>query len=379
MNGGFISPLGVYIHIPFCKSKCKYCAFVSVSDFSLQKKYVDALLGEIKGSLERGLSVDTVYIGGGTPSCLYRGALNSIFSALRSAFDVMPDAEITVECNPESVSEAFVDECLKCGVNRISMGLQSSCDEILRKIGRVHDFSAFLRAAEMLSHNFSDISSDMILGLPGQTKEDVDRCVEVFSKYCTHASVYALTVEEGTTLYKSGYCPDDDFVAELYDYAVSALNCSGFKRYEVSNFARDGKRSKHNGRYWSLRPYLGFGVAAHGYDGWAKRTRHSDDLYSYIETPTATEIPLSRTDMYNEYVMLRLRTDDGISFKDFTDRFGFRFEEFNREKIDNLCACGYIRPSEKGIVISPEYMFVMNGIIEELMADDSDFLPDFAI
>lgn len=360
---------GIYVHIPFCKSKCGYCAFISVTDFSLQKPYVAALVDEIYNSAERGASADSVYIGGGTPSCLYGGALKEIFTALRDCFDINGNAEITVECNPESATEAFAQECRECGVNRISMGLQSSCDDVLRAVGRIHSFDEYVFAVKLLKRYFDNVSSDIILGLPRQTSDDVSRSVDVISEYCDHISVYALSVEQGTPLCNSGYLPDDDRVADLYDYACARLRVNGFERYEVSNFARNGKQSRHNNKYWNCLPYIGFGVAAHGYDGEYLRYKHADDVRRYIASPHAEYYELTDKDRFNEYVMLRLRTENGLSLDEFAARFGYSFKDMRGEDLSKLIADGYVL-DENGLVrIAPRYMFVMNGIIEKLMLD----------
>ncbi|MBD5131685.1 MAG: radical SAM family heme chaperone HemW [Clostridiales bacterium] len=361
------SAYGVYIHIPFCKAKCKYCAFVSVSDFSLQHAYVDTLIKEIRSAPEKGSTVDTIYIGGGTPSCLYGGALLDIINAVREMFSVDPCAEITVECNPESVNERFVNECIECGVNRVSIGLQSADDRVLNAIGRVHTKEKFIRAIELISSRFDNISSDLILGLPHQTEKDIINSIDIFAKYCTHASVYALTVEEGTPLFKDGYATDDDRIADLYDLARNRLSLYGFERYEVSNFAKPNKQSKHNGKYWLCEPYLGFGVAAHGYDGGTRRYGHTDRITDYISAPERRYVSLTPDDLYNEYVMLRLRTERGINLKDFLSRFCYDFIEKNKSAVDRLINDKACLVQEGRFFIAPNYMFVMNGIIEELM------------
>lgn len=360
---------GVYIHIPFCKAKCKYCAFVSTPDFSLQKPYVTALVDEIKSSSSVCGAVDTVYIGGGTPSCLYRGGLHNIMHALRDRYDILQNAEITVECNPESVDSNFIAECKDIGVNRVSMGLQSSCDSVLREIGRIHTYSDYINAVTLLSHSFDNISSDLILGLPGQQSYDIINSVSAIAQYCAHISVYALTVEEGTPLYKSGYAPSDDSIADLYDLAYDSLLNLGFHRYEVSNFAICGRESKHNKKYWDCMPYIGFGAAAHGYDGERTRYMHGDDILQYIECSKAQSYALTDKDLYNEYVMLRLRTEKGVVIDDFIKRFGYDFYRRNMDIVDRLqreklliCTGGSIR-------IAPEKMFVMNSVIEQLMLD----------
>lgn len=362
-------PLGIYIHIPFCKSKCKYCSFVSTPDFSLQREYVRTLVSEIENSDMCDAKADTVYIGGGTPSCLFSGGLELIIRSVRKTFDVDVNAEFTVECNPESVTDNFVRECKYSGVNRISIGLQSACDSVLKNIGRVHDLSGFISAVELLSSEFDNISSDMILGLPGQTASDIDDCIKIFDRYCSHVSVYALTVDEDTPLFKEGYRADDDFIAVLYDRAMSMLAKRGFIRYEVSNFARNGKFGRHNRKYWHCDPYLGFGAAAHGYDGDRVRKANPDSINDYIAGGTATYTSLTDKDMYNEYVMLALRTEDGIYLDDFRNRFGRSLETFCAENLRGLLRDGYLSKSDDRVRIPSRYMFVMNGIIEELMLD----------
>lgn len=360
---------GVYIHIPFCKAKCKYCAFVSTPDFSLQKIYVEVLKNEMTGSPLSNVAVDSVYIGGGTPSCLYRGGLYSIMCALGSKFSVLSDAEITVECNPESVNDQFIAECKDMGVNRISMGLQSSCDRVLRKIGRIHTYGDYIKAVELLAQSFDNISTDIILGLPCQMSDDVINSIDTSSAYCSHVSVYALTVEQGTPLYASGYAPSDDYIADLYDLAYNKLCDSGFSRYEVSNFAKDGRQSRHNLKYWSCLPYIGFGVASHGYDGRGTRYMHGESIEEYIRCYEPKSYALTEKDLYNEYVMLRLRTEAGINRSDFVARFGYDIYTRNAYVIDRSVSEGLIVCTGDSVRISPDKMFVMNSIIESLMLD----------
>lgn len=357
---------GVYVHIPFCRSKCAYCAFVSTPRLELQERYIDALVSEIRAA-DRA-TVDTVYIGGGTPSCLKRGELSRIIGELRNKFDISANAEITVEANPESCDGNFASEIAECGVNRVSLGLQSSDDGILRAIGRIHSLSDFLSAVEVLQkRGISNISSDLILGLPNQNFSDVENALDIICDRCMHASVYALSVEENTPLYAKGYAPDDDFVADLYDFAVNKLYSRGFSRYEVSNFAKPNMQSKHNKKYWQCLPYIGFGAAAHGYDGEYTRYKHSDDICDYIENPVRESYTLTERDRYNEYVMLALRTDDGLDPKRFERRFGYDFAEKNEVALKQLSADGFITVNDDRIKINFDKMFVMNGIIEQFM------------
>lgn len=370
LSCGIEIPLGIYVHIPFCKSKCNYCSFVSTTDFSFQQKYVDVLIGEIESCKTLGKTVDSIYIGGGTPSCLFRGGLKKIFDTIIKSFIVSNDAEITVECNPESVCAEFTDECVSCGVTRISMGLQSSCDSVLQSIGRVHNRNMFIEAARMLYGKFN-LSSDIILGLPGQKIDDIYNSINIIADYCDHISVYALSVEQNTRLFKDGYTVDDDCLADMYDYACDLLSERNFSRYEISNFAKIGKQCKHNIKYWTYQPYLGFGVAAHGFDGISTRYSHTDDVAKYLLSPMSEKHKLSAIDVYNEYIMLALRTEKGIDLDDFFSKFGFSFIEKNLKALSRLADNGCVIMSNKSIRIAPEYMFVMNGIITEFMLDGS--------
>ncbi|MCH5155501.1 MAG: radical SAM family heme chaperone HemW [Clostridiales bacterium] len=359
---------GVYIHIPFCKAKCKYCAFVSTPDFSLQKSYVSALLGEINRCQLKGSDVDSIYIGGGTPSCLYSGGIAEILTAVKNNFNVLSDAEITVECNPESVDDAFADECKESGVNRISMGLQSQCTVVLLASGRIHTLEQYKTAIDILSRRFDNISSDIILGLPLQDISDIEQSLNLMTEL-KHVSVYALSVEQGTPLYTEGYSVDDDMIADFYDCACKKLIGMGFYRYEVSNFAKIGYESRHNNKYWNCMPYIGFGVAAHGYDGKRTRYKHGDDISEYICSPVAESYLLTDRDMYNEYVMLRLRTERGIAIDEFKKRFGYDFCERNADILNKLQSEGLIVCADGAVKIAPDRLYVMNSIIEQLMLD----------
>lgn len=360
---------GIYVHIPFCRSKCSYCAFCSTTELGLQNAYIDALEKEILsfGRIDK-FTADTVYIGGGTPSCLYEGAITRIFDAIGKAFNISKNAEITVEMNPESCTRELLTECRSCGVNRVSMGMQSADDGVLRAVNRIHDFKTYLSAIELLkAENFDNISTDFILGLPNQTVADIEKCIEVAGAHCSHVSVYALTVEEGTPLYLSEYRPDDDIVADMYDLACERLQENGFIRYEVSNFAKNGRVSRHNSKYWRCVPYLGLGAAAHGYDGDRIRYSHTTDIKAYIGGAAVEVAQLTDKDMYNEYIMLGLRTSGGISREAFKARFGCTLDERAGNNLSLLVRHGLLIDDGASVRISHDKLFVMNGIIEDLM------------
>ena len=360
--------LGIYIHIPFCKRKCDYCAFVSQCDFSLEKRYIEALCREIR---ERGTpdTVTTVYVGGGTPSTIESGRLCEVFDCLRASFTFSTDCEITVEANPESVTEDFCGAIKKSGVNRVSLGLQSSDDEILKSIGRIHRASDFPKAVDRLRNvGITNISGDIILGLPGQDEEKV-LCDADFlmSAHVKHISAYALQVEEGTPLFKRGAKVDPDYQADLYDAFYSRISRGGFVRYEVSNFAVPGYESRHNLKYWIRAPYLGFGAAAHSfYDG--KRGYNTSDVRAYCDGKRDyTETVLSAADLREERIMLALRTVYGLDLAEFERSCGENLLVSKSKEIDRLLRGGFIEIDGGALRATDKGIYVLSSIITELI------------
>ncbi|HAN43965.1 MAG TPA: coproporphyrinogen III oxidase, partial [Ruminococcaceae bacterium] len=260
MNTGSI---GLYIHIPFCLSKCPYCDFYSVkTDGGSIKKYTAAVVNAIKSRPLGGLSVDTVYFGGGTPSVIGAENLAEILQAARDSFLVEQNAEITLEANPGTVDLSFFSELKKAGFNRLSMGLQSANDGQLKLLGRRHNADE-AKAAVLSAQKagFDNISLDIMLGIPQQTEKIVEKSIDFCASLnVSHISAYMLKIEPNTPFYKSNIadiCPDEDMQADLYLHAVYCLETRGYKQYEISNFARDGKKSRHNLKYWHCEQYLG--------------------------------------------------------------------------------------------------------------------------
>lgn len=366
---------GLYIHIPFCASKCVYCDFVSAKSADDTKRaYVDALIGELKyvGSRFDDI-VDTVYIGGGTPSCLPRGELKRIADAVFSNFDCRV-AEFSAEANPESFDEAKAAEYKACGITRVSLGVQSTDDDILRFLGRAHDFATAKRAAELAARSF-DLSLDLMLGLPGQSKKSVDD----FAAFAdgagaVHISAYMLKVERGTPLAKRVQgglvLPDDDACADLYDAFVQAAADRGYKRYETSNFARDGKRCLHNLKYWQGDDYLGVGVSAHGKTGFVRYFVPSDTA-AYIsraqrgEFVYENEEELTPQTAADEYVMTALRLDEGVDKELFESRYGFSFDERYGAKV--AAAADFLDVGERYVAIKPRYTLLANAVISKII------------
>lgn len=366
---------GLYLHIPFCASKCAYCDFCSrPSGDDVKRAYVSALINEIEymSSKFEG-EIDTVYVGGGTPSCLPRGEFARLAGAVFSCFDCEV-SEFTAEANPESFDESKADEYERSGVTRVSLGVQSTDNGILRFLGRAHDFEAAKRAAHIAARRF-DLSLDQMLWLPGQTEGQLEEFVAFADSVgAAHLSSYILKVEDGTELakrVKDGLVlPDDDRCADLYDSFVAAAAKRGYLRYETSNFAREGKRCRHNLKYWRMDDYLGLGVSAHGKIG-AKRYFVAPDVDAYIRRAEKGEFVYEREELLtpesaaDEYVMTALRLDDGIDIADLERKTGVDFATRYGERLKKLSACLYI--SQDCVAIKPEYALVANAIIAELI------------
>ena len=358
---------GIYVHFPYCKSKCAYCSFCSYADRSTAEDYVKSLLAEID-ERGNGASVNTVYFGGGTPSVMPFGSLYSVADKLHKKFDLSGLVEFTVEANPDSVTLDFIREIKSAGVNRVSLGLQSANDEILKKIGRPHTVKRFVGAVEALSDaGIENISSDLIIGLDGQDERDVKDAIELWGRLgISHASVYSLSVEEGTPMFRSGYRPDPDRQADLYEFAVKNLHDHGYERYEVSNFARDGKISLHNYKYWTGADYYGFGAAAHSKIGKTRRENPSD-LAAYRNRIDVKEYGLTPDDERTEYVMLSLRTADGLDYEQYSRVTGGDIRTEKAEQIARFVKLGVVSDDGARLTATDKGFYLLDAIITELM------------
>ncbi len=323
--------LGVYIHIPFCASKCGYCDFYSLPNCENRMgRYQEALMSHIEeaeGTMAP-YYIDTVYFGGGTPSFYGAKRLAEIFNVLKQTGRVLKTAEVTVECNPDSVSRRELRLLRKEGVNRISLGVQSTNDQLLKVIGRRHNFAQVKKAVKMIrAEGFKNLSLDLIYGLPNQTKDDwAETLARAIDLAPEHISCYGLKLEEGTPMHReyldSPLLPSDDDQADMYLYAVETLSHYGYDQYEISNFAKKGYASRHNMKYWDLEDYLGFGPGAHSCIG---DTRYSfvRDLEEYIQgmgegSRLLDEYEkLDELDRAAEYVMLGMRRSRGISEEEY--------------------------------------------------------------
>ncbi len=381
LNRGGKKSLGIYIHIPFCRSKCEYCDFYSLTgdNSKLMAGYLDAVTTHIAetGPLAPNHRVDTIYFGGGTPSFFGAKGLVTILSTIRKHFDVSPTAEITFEANPDSVAPLMLRRLKGEGFNRVSLGIQCDDDEILQAIGRPHTYAQAVKAVERIRRaGFKNLSLDLIYGLPGQTLEAwVNTLYNVLKLKPDHISCYGLKVEEGTPLYAyqdSANLPDDDLQADMYLAAVEVLRSKDYRQYEISNFAKREMASRHNLKYWSGGEYLGFGPDASS-DFAGKRFSIIRDLQGYIDgiqnggqvLREMQEIP--KRERAGEYLMLRLRTSAGISAEEYERRYLLSFKPLAKV-LDRACLRNWAMHNGKGgYRLTPEGFLMSNTIISDLL------------
>jgi oxygen-independent coproporphyrinogen-3 oxidase len=319
---------GLYLHIPFCASRCIYCGFYSTTALDLRQQYVDALCREMEmrgqRSEVRGQRIETVYLGGGTPSQLTIPQLHRIFDATYKYNKVEMDAEVTIEMNPDDVTEAFADALCMLPVNRISMGAQTFSDERLRWMRRRHTSQQVAAAIERLRDNgIHNISIDLMYGFPGETLDDWQRDIDqALALDVEHISAYCLMIEEDTPLWRLKMkderlkMPGEELERQMYEMLIDRLTAAGYEHYEISNFARPGYRSRHNSSYWHDIPYIGLGAAAHSYSG-KERSWNVADLRTYIDAINRGERPyeeelLDADTHYNDRIATALRTSDGL-------------------------------------------------------------------
>ena len=386
--------LGIYVHIPFCRSKCDYCDFYSLAgQEGRMDAYQKALLSHIKETAQAAgrCRVDTVYFGGGTPSFYGDKRLRELLSAIGKQFQIEKGAEITLEANPDSVDEKSLRRLRKAGFNRLSLGMQSACPEELAAVHRPHTAEQADQAvAAARKAKFDNLSLDLIYGLPGQTADSWHATVEhALSLEPEHLSCYGLKVEEGTPLaarVAAGEAlPDDDLQADLYLWTVDRLAQAGYEQYEISNFARPGYESRHNLRYWQLRPYLGFGPGAHS-DFGGRRYSWVRDLDGYISGVLENrslldeEERIPQRERGSEYLMLRLRTARGIEEWEYRRAYFLDFAPLE-SRLKEFEAQGWAEQTGEGRWrLTPSGFLVSNQLIGDLLerqerASLSDLLP----
>ncbi len=369
--------LGLYLHIPFCRSKCLYCDFCSVPSRggAVLDDYAAALCRELAARAEdcRGYCVDTVYFGGGTPTCLSPDQLLRILDCVFSGYHVLPSAEITLECNPATGSREGFFALRRGGFNRMSIGLQSTHAAELRALGRIHSFADFEATfSDARDAGFENLSVDLMSGIPHQTPSSyLASIARVAAMGPEHLSAYGLIVEEGTPFFRMQErlaLPDEECARQMYFEGAAAMEAAGYRQYEISNFARPGYESRHNLKYWDCQPYLGFGPAAYSDFGGA-RFGNSRDTEGYLAgRPILAECERpSRGTRMQEYVMLKLRTAEGISARDFSERFGADFESLFGARLAAYEALGLTKRTECGVAFSREGLYVSNTILSELL------------
>ncbi len=371
--------LGVYIHIPFCAGKCAYCDFYSlVGSEDFIPSYQKALLTHIRESSSQlmGYIIDTVYIGGGTPSFYGSRNLVELFGALKKYGRVMVDCEATVEVNPDSTTLKDLIRLRRAGFNRLSIGAQSANDGILKSLGRLHNWAQVEETVQNArAAGFRNVSLDLIYGLPSQTREDwAETLTKAAALKPDHLSCYGLKIEEGTALYQfkdSPFIPDDDLQADMYLHMVEALSRYGFRQYEISNFARRGMESRHNLKYWQMGEYMGFGAAAHScvsgqrYSCIADMERYTDNILNGRSVIDQAET-ISAFERSGEYLMLGLRTTRGISEKEYYDIFPCKFD-MARELLDSFVSRGWMTRNGDRWSFTPEGFLLSNVLIGELL------------
>ncbi len=347
---------GLYVHIPFCSSRCSYCDFATgLYQSELAERYVSALVTEIRSSTTTGAIVDTIYFGGGTPSLLSPAQLERILGALHASFTVNAGSEITLEINPGSATVEKLRALKESGVNRASFGAQTFDDAELAKLGRSHTAADTLETfAELRRAGFTNVSFDLIAGLPGQTlagwQKNISHALELQPE---HLSFYLLEVHSGTPLaehIRRGIQPepDDDLAAVMYEWMLEQACRAGYEHYEISNLCRPGFHSRHNVKYWSAEPYYGFGCSAHSYDGARRRWSNHRDVLKYVEmvesgvSPVVDEQQLSSSDVRAEAVFLGMRLMQGVDLRRYQESFGVDLRDEHRADLDRFCKAGLL-------------------------------------
>lgn len=373
---------GIYVHIPFCKSKCYYCDFTSFAGRDkLASKYIKSLKKEIIHRKNDNVEIDTIYFGGGTPSYINEKHIVEILNTIRENYKVLDDAEITIEANPGTITEDKLKTYLKCGINRISIGLQSSRNETLKAIGRIHTFEQWGNAILMAKQvGFKNINTDIIVGLPDQSIYDIEDAIDQIVDYdLQHVSVYSLIVEEGTPLeemLKNGELKETDEELERYMYwfAKRKLEDNGYKHYEVSNFAKEGFESKHNLNCWNQHSYMGFGLGASSYENKSRRTNISDlDFYikniedNNFDSLYVIEEEQNNSEEMKEFMMLGLRKIDGVNVGDFRMKFSKDVFIVFKKQIEKLLTADLIELNKSNIRLTKKGLDLANLVWEEFI------------
>ena len=368
---------GIYIHIPFCKSRCIYCGFYSTTAHRLKQRYVDAVCREIETHpfpLPEGMGINTIYLGGGTPSQLDASQLRQLFLYINNVYGLANASEVTMECNSDDVTEEFAMLLSQLPVNRVSMGVQTFDDQRLQFLHRRHTAQQIPIAVERLRKaGINNISIDLMYGFPNETLEEWHQDINTALQLdVEHLSAYALMYEEDTPLYRlleAGQVSecDEELSRQMYFLLKDLLAEAGYEHYEISNFARPGFRSRHNANYWNATPYIGLGAAAHSFDG-QSRQWNVDDVRRYIEGVERGELPFERevlddSTRYNERVMTALRTCEGLTLQLLSDTQ----RDFCLKAADKYITDGLLIHEKGHLRLTRRGLFVSDMIMAELM------------
>jgi len=384
--------LGLYISVPFCRTKCSYCNFASdVFSKAVFQRYVDRVCADVEGAaltaeamggrFER--ETDSIYLGGGTPTVLNGAQLERLFASIRQGFNVLPGAEITVESAPGTLTEPVIETLQRCGVNRVSLGVQSFVDQEAASVGRLHKRSTVLEdMARLRSTGMTNINIDLIAGLPHQTRESWDFSLqETIASGAPHVSVYMLEVDEdsrlgreliaGGTRYHAHFVPDEEVTADLYEMACEKLSGAGIKQYEISNFAREACESRHNLKYWTRQPYFGFGVDAHsmlhGADGKAVRFSTPDSLEEYEAGAPLKRNCVDGQAAMEETFFLGLRLNRGVDLQAVSAEFGEHVVAQVTETIADLASAGLVERQGSVIRLTSRGRLLSNEVFERFL------------
>ena len=368
--------LGIYIHIPFCKQKCYYCDFISYANKCEEiPQYIEALIKEIECFDFSNYQVTTIYIGGGTPSCIDSKYIRQILNKIKEKAK-LENSEITIEVNPGTVTKEKLQDYIKAGINRISIGLQSAENRLLKEIGRIHTYEDFLVTYHLAKEvGFNNINVDLMLGLPNQTIADLKKSIrEIIDINPNHISVYSLIVEENTPIAKKIEegkleLPEEEQERRMYWYVKDFLELNGYNHYEISNFAKKGKESKHNMNCWNQEEYIGFGVAAHSY---INKTRfcNTQDIGKYIEDRkkyVQIQENQSIEDQKNEFMMLGFRKIEGVDIAKFKEKFVDNPIFLYRDKLNKLVEEGLIEIDLNHIKLTNKGLDLANLVFEEFI------------
>lgn len=375
--------LGVYIHVPFCKKKCNYCDFYSVKwNDEWETKYTEAVIDEIKSYKEmlgHKYIVDTVYFGGGTPTIIKPSNLKSILDSISIVADIDTEAEISMEANPNTLTDENLKQYRETGINRLSIGIQSLNDEILKKIGRIHNSKEALEAIDRArKHGFENINADAMFNIPVQTTSDIeDTLTRIMERGVKHISFYSLKLEKGTPLYSMEQknlitMPDEDEERNMYYKGRIVMEKNNLFQYEISNFAVEGFSCRHNLKYWNQDEYIGIGPSAHSFMN-SIRYSNPSDLNLYCKNSIENNFnrivqeEMNKEELMFEYIMLRLRLTEGLDANEFKRKFNVDFNEKYKEQIKYLTDNKLIENNESIVKLTQRGMDISNYVFEEFM------------